>query len=159
MKKLIVLLLWSCAAYAQTAKIIGAWLPVDVKWEHAPPEINPKLETGATTVLYFGEHGQFAMLICTVNREPGHYTTLSQGDGQVISLGEWDDRLPGTVKYRLVSRNVAAEGEKLPGSWHDEKLTSTKKGYLLFRGQLYRKVDDLGHSVRESLKSVSPAPK
>src|SRR5579863_353906 len=92
-----VLLLWSCGAMAQTVKTAGAWLPVNVKWQHAPPEINPKLETGSATVLYFDQQGHFAIIGCVINREPGRYTTVSAGDGQVVSLGEWDSHLPGHV--------------------------------------------------------------
>jgi hypothetical protein len=40
-------------AFAQTTQTAGARSPVHVKWEDAPPSINPKLETGATNVLYF----------------------------------------------------------------------------------------------------------
>jgi hypothetical protein len=159
MKKLVILLLLSCSAFSQTVKLSGAWLPLNVKWEHAPPQINPRLETGATMVLYFGEHGEFALVECVVNREPGRYTTLSRGDGQIVSLGKWDGHLPGTVKYRLVSRTVAIEGEKLPGPWHEEKLVPTKKGYLMFHGQLYHHVDDLGTSVRELLQGTPEATK
>ena len=157
MTKIILLLLWSCAALAQTAKTAGAWLPVSVKWEHAPPQINPKLETGATTILYFGENGQFAKVGCVVNREPGRYTTLSQGDGQVISLGEWDGHLPGKTKYRLVSRTVTVEGEKLPGPWQEGKLAATKNGHLIFEGRLYRHVEDLRQSVQELLRGIPEA--
>jgi hypothetical protein len=158
MKKIILLLLWSCGAFAQTVQTAGAWLPLHVKWEHAPPSINPKLETGATTVLYFDEHGRFAMVGCVVNREPGRYTTVSQGDGQVISLGEWDGHLPGQVKYRLVSRTVLLRGEMLPGPWHEGKLSSTPKGLLLFEGKLYRHVEDLAPSVRELLHGTPTMP-
>jgi hypothetical protein len=87
MKKIILLLLLSCAAFAQDLNPVGAWLPVHVKWEHAPPSVNPKLETGSTTVLYFDEKGRFAEVGCVVNRESGWYTTVSHGDGQVVSLG------------------------------------------------------------------------
>jgi hypothetical protein len=158
MKKIILLLLCGCAAFAQGVKPTGAWLPVHVKWEHAPPSINPKLETGATTVLYFDEHGRFAVIECVVNREPGRYTTVSHGDGQVVSLGEWDGHLPGQVKYRLVSRTVPLKGEMLPGAWHKEKLTSTPKGYLMFEGKLYRPVEGLEPSVRELLPGTSTTP-
>jgi hypothetical protein len=151
-----VLLLWSCGAMAQTVKTAGAWLPVNVKWQHAPPEINPKLETGSATVLYFDQQGHFAIVGCVINREPGRYTTVSAGDGQVVSLGEWDSHLPGHVKYRLVSRTVERVGETLPGPWQEEKLTSTPKGYLRFKGELYRRVEDLAPSVREVLPKTAP---
>ena len=141
---------------AQTVKTAGAWLPVNVKWQHAPPEINPKLETGSATVLYFDQQGHFAIIGCVINREPGRYTTVSAGDGQVVSLGEWDSHLPGHVKYRLVSRTVERVGETLPGPWQVEKLPSTPKGYLRFKGELYRRVEDLAPSVREVLPKAAP---
>lgn len=155
MKKIILLLLWCCAAFAQGVKPTGAWLPVHAKWEHVPATINPKLETGATTVLYFDEHGNFVAVAGVVNRELGRYTTISRGDGQVISIGEWDGHLPGRVRYRLISRTVSLEGEKLPGPWQEEALTSTAKGQLRFQGKLYRPVEGLGQSVRELLASAS----
>jgi hypothetical protein len=154
MKKfLLVLFFLSWGAVAQTAKTTGAWLPVDTKWEHAPPTINPRLETGSTTVLYFEKQGRFALVECVVNREAGRYITLSQGDGQVIFIGEWDGHLPGKVRYQLVSRTVTLEGEKLPGLWHSEALAS-KNGLILFRGRMYRHVGDLGPSIRKILPST-----
>lgn len=74
-KLLFVLLLCSCGAMAQSVKTAGAWLPVNVKWEHAPPETNPKLETASATVLYFDQQGHFAIVGCVINREPGRYGT------------------------------------------------------------------------------------
>jgi hypothetical protein len=152
MKKLLfVLFLWSVGAFAQSVKTAGAWMPVHVKWEHAPPSINPKLETGSATVLYFDGQDRFAVVVCVINRELGRYTTVSAGDGQVVSSGLWDGHLPGRVKYRLSSRTVERVGEKLPGPWQNEKLASTPKGYLLFKGELYRHVKDLESSIRELL--------
>jgi hypothetical protein len=157
MKKIILFVLCSCAAFAQVGKPIGAWLPVHVKWEHAPASVNPKLETGETTVLYFDDEKRFALVGCVINRESAQYT-ISHGDGQVISLGEWDGHLPGQVKYRLVSRTVALKGETLPGPWHEEKLASTSKGYLRFKGKLYRRVEALEPSVREVLRGTPMTP-
>jgi len=156
MKKTILLLLWSCAAFAQGVKPTGTWLPVHVEWEHAPPSISPKLETGSTTVLYFDENQRFAIVGCIVLRAPGRIT-ISHGDGQVVFLGGWDGHLPGQVKYRLVSRTVPLKGETLPGPWREEKLASTPKGYLLFEGKLYRHVEDLEPSVRDLLHGTAEA--
>ena len=91
--------------------------------------------------------------------EPGRYTTVSAGDGQVVSFGEWDGHLPGNVKYRLISRTVERVGETLPGPWQEDKLASTPKGYLRFRGELYHRVKDLEPSVREFLSKGSETPK
>jgi len=157
MKKIMLLLLGSCAAFGQTAKTTGTWLPVDVKWEHAPPGVNAKLETAQTRVLYFSDGGHVAVIECVVNRERGRYTTLSRGDGQVVSVGEWDGHLPGEVKYRLVSRTVALEGEKLPGPWQKTKLKFTHKSYLMFEGNLYRHEDALRQSVLELLRGTPEA--
>jgi hypothetical protein len=153
------LLLLNVPASAQILKTIGAWMPVHVKWDHAPPSVNPKLETGSATVLYFDERGRFAVVGCVINREPGRYTNLSAGDGQVVSLGEWDGHLPGHVKYRLISRTVERVGEALPGPWHEEMLASTPTGYLRFKGELYRRMKDLDPNIRELLAKEPDAPK
>jgi hypothetical protein len=109
-------------------------------------------------VLYLDEHRRFAVVGCVVSREPGRYTTVSRGDGQVISLGEWDGHLPGQVKDRLVSRTVLLNGEPPPLPWHEEKLSSTPKGYLLFEGKLYRRIEDLEPSVRALLHGTPTTP-
>jgi hypothetical protein len=155
MRKLIPILLWCASAVAQGAKIGGAWIPLHTKWEHAPPSVNLRLETAPATVLYFDEQGGFAVVGCILNREVGRYTTVSAGDGQVVFYGEWDRRLPGLVKYRLISRTVERQGETLPGPWQNENISSTPKGYLRFKGELYRRVKELDSSVREILPKGS----
>lgn len=160
MKKIFLFLffvLWGCAAFAQGTKPTGAWLPVHVKWEHAPANVNPSLETAATTVLYFGGNQRFAVIGCVVLRA-SRQLTISHGDGQQILLGEWDGHLPGRVKYRLVSRTVQRVGEALPGPWREEKLASAPKGYLLFEGKLYRHAEELEPSVRELLQATPTTP-
>lgn len=77
----------------------------------------------------------------------------------MVSIGEWDSHLPGHVKYRLVSRTVERVGETLPGPWQKEKLTATSKGYLLFKGELYRRVKDLEPTIREVLPKDQEPPK
>jgi hypothetical protein len=67
-----------------------------------------------------------------VNRVPRRYTTVNQGDELVITLGEREVRLPRP--------------------WHQEKLSSTPEGYLLFEGKLYCHVEDLDPSVRKPLQ-------
>jgi len=157
MKKIILLLLLICPAVAQTVKTTGAWMPVEMKWEHAPPEVNARLETAQARVLYFGDGGNIALIECVVNREQGRYTTISRGDGQVVFTGEWDGHLPGEVKYRLVSRTVALEGEKLPGPWQQGKLKAADKGQLMFDGKLYRQVNALSQSSLELLRGTPDA--
>jgi hypothetical protein len=154
MKKIVLLLFLICPAFAQTVKTTGAWMPVDVKWEQAPPEVNARLETAQTRVLYFRDGGNLAVFECVMNREAGRYMTISWGDGQLVFTGEWDGQLPGEVEYRLVSRTVALEGEKLPGPWQQGKLKSANKGYLMFDGKLYRQVNALSQSSLNLLRST-----
>ena len=107
----LVLLLSTIAAFSQSTAPAGAWLPVKMKWVHAPRYINPRLETASTLVLYFDTDDHFATVGCVVDREPGRYMTISAGDGQLVSYGNWNGHLPGIVHYRLMSRTVQRIGE------------------------------------------------
>lgn len=154
MKKIILFfVLWGCAAFAQVTKPAGAWVPAHIEWEHAPASVNPKLDTATTTVLYLGENQRFAVIGCVVLKASGRLT-ISHGDGQQISSGEWDGKLPGRVKYRLVSRTVQRVDETLPGPWDVKKLASAPKGYLLFEGKLYRHAAEIEPSIRELLEGT-----
>ena len=135
----LVLLITNVAAFGQTVGAVGAWVTVKMRWEHAPRYVNPKLETASTAVLYFDANQHFANVGCVVDREPGRYITISAGDGQLVSYGNWDGHLPEKVRYRLISRTVPRLGEMLPGPWQSELVISNRKGYLLFKGELYRK--------------------
>jgi len=150
--KIALLLILSLSAPAQGVDTAGAWLPLHMKWEHAPKSVDPNLTTGVAKVLYFGEHGRFAIVACLINRANGKHV-ISNGDGQVIFMGEWDGHLPGHVKYRLISRTVEIRGETLPGRLQEATMESNSKGYLLFQGNLYRRVEELGPNVREFLPS------
>jgi hypothetical protein len=150
MKKILaVALLWTCACSAKTMNPTGAWLPTDVKWEHAPVQVNPRLEVSSTTVLYFDQKGGFTKIDCTLNREQG-YMTMSHGDGQVVYSGRWDGHIPGRIMYRVVSRTVALKGETFPGPWHEDTLASERE-FLLLDGRVYKRANELLPSVRQLL--------
>jgi hypothetical protein len=148
--KLALLLILSFGVTSQKVDTTGAWLPVHMKWTYGPISINPNFSTAEAKILYFDEQGRFALVACRINREKGEYV-ISNGDGQAVFTGEWDGHLPGHVKYRLVSRTVEIRGETLPGPWRKSKIQATSKGYLLFQGELYRHVEELGPSVRTFL--------
>jgi hypothetical protein len=134
----------------------GAWLPVQLKWQHAPASVNANLITAAATVLYFQADGRFAMIDCFVNREPGHYTTISHGDGQIISAGNWSaDAGRVILHYRTVFRTVPITGEQLPGQWH-EQTAVWKDADLVVNGKSYRRNRELDESAAESLPSERP---
>ena len=82
--------------------------------------------------------------------------TISAGDGQLVSYGNWNGHLPGIVHYRLMSRTVQRIGEALPGPWKSGAVIFTRKGFLLFKGERYRKVRGLESSVAEYLPRNLP---
>jgi hypothetical protein len=98
------------------ANLQGAWLLDSVKWTDAPPDINPNLQSGPASVLYFGQDLTFALIDCIVNRVSGDYEVISHGEPQNVYRGKWE--IKGNdiaVEYRLVSRTVKVNGERLPG--------------------------------------------
>jgi uncharacterized protein YuzE len=159
MKKLILFLFvltWPTAGQI-TKTTTGTWLAVDIKWEHAPPAVNAKLEFAESTVLEFDENGRVAVIECVVNRERGRYITVSQGDGHVVAIGEWNGKVPGRIKYRIVDRTIAVDGEKLPGAWRQGELNSVNGVYLVFEGARFRRIDGLRQSVLELLRGIPDA--
>ena len=151
MRKLLFVLLLSVGsvAFAQESAPVGAWLPVHAKWQHAPPDVAPKLMTASTRVLYFQKDGKLVVIDCIVNRELGRYTTISEGDGQVVAAGEWH-RDGGRIVMRsqTVFRTVPKIGERLPGSWHEDVLL-LKGDELLLKGVSYHQVPELEKSAAE----------
>ena len=125
-----ILLLLIAPLRGQTVQVFGAWRESSVKWTRPPAELHLDERTAQTGLLYFGPDNQFALIYGTVI-QGATWETLSHGDGRVVYLGTWT--LDGTalrVGYRLVSRTVLKEGEKLPGPI--EKKTIQPKGGGLF---------------------------
>ncbi len=143
-------LAFGCVALAQQVEApIGAWMPVNAKWEHAPPEVAPKLQTTSTRVLYFQPDGKMVVIGCVVNREPGSFITISAGDGQTVAAGDWHEEQGKIIaRSRVVFRTVTRIGEELPGPWNRDVLT-IKDGHLLLGGVLYRRVPELDKSASE----------
>jgi hypothetical protein len=107
----------SLAVTSDTSFSDGAWLQDGVKWVNAPRDINPHLQSGSAAVLYFGKDQTFALIYCTVGREPNKYITISHGDPQNVFLGKWEIKGENIlIEYRLVSRTILKiPKEELPG--------------------------------------------
>lgn len=144
----------SCTTLAQHTRPVGAWIPIHINWQHAPVTLNPKLESAATSVLFFDVNSHFAVIDCVLLGPDS--LRISHGDGQQVSTGAWDGRLPGLARYRLVSRTVEKIGEVLPGRWETEKLARRGADYLLFRHKLYQRAPQLESEVRELLRASEP---
>ncbi len=156
---LLVLMACGCVVFAQQATApIGAWMPVNVKWRHAPPDVAPKLLTASTDVLYFQPDGQMVVIGCIVDSELGRFTTISAGDGQTVAAGDWHEEQGKIVaRYRVVFRTVPRIGEELPGPWNQDVLT-IKDGQLSLKGVRYRRVPELDKSASEMLPHRAPTP-
>jgi len=154
---LFVLLLVGSAAFGQQPPVAGAWLPVHAKWQQAPADINPKLVTASTSVLYFQPDGKLVVIGCIVNREPGRYTTISAGDGQTVAAGDWhEDHGRIVARSHVVFRTVPHVGEKLPGPWIEDVLV-LKGGMLLLKGVRYQRVPELDKSAAEMIPQPATA--
>lgn len=143
-----------CAAAPRTMPSSGAWLQDGIRWRNAPKDINPRLQWGEASVLYFGEDHKFALISCIVIRVPNEYTTISHGDPRGVFLGTWEvdaDRID--VRYRLVDRTIRVIGEKLPGPFEKATIKSSG-GVLVFQGKTFRRATGLDQSVAEVLAGI-----
>jgi len=120
MKKTFLLMVFiflpSLAARSDDSFPNGAWLQDGVRWINAPRTINPHLQGGSAAVLYFGKDQTFALIYCTVGREPKKYITISHGDPLNVFLGKWEIKGDNiSLEYRLVFRTIRVIPEELPG--------------------------------------------
>lgn len=149
MKKIIafVLVAFSYVAFGQADNLAGTWMPVTVKWQHAPANVDPDLSTASTSLLYFQPDGKVGLIGCVVYRRFGHHSVGAEGG--TVAVGEWH-REHGKIfiRSRVVYRPVPKAGEDLPGPWVNETLTP-KDGLLLIKGVPYHRVADLDKGARE----------
>jgi len=136
------------------AHVHGAWLQDGLKWTGAPQEVNQHLQTGAATVIHFGENHTFALIHCWVYREPGRYASISHGDGRSVYVGKWESKGDDiVVEYRLVDRTIRIKGETLPGPV-EQATVKDAAGFLSFKGQKFRRTAELDQSADEVLNGI-----
>jgi hypothetical protein len=153
---LVILIACACVAFAQASNPTGAWMPIDVKWQSAPADVEPNLSIVSTRVLYFQPDGKMNVIGCVVNRQFSHYT-ISAGDGQTIAAGDWHEENGRILaRSRLVYRSVQIIGEALPGPWINDVLMP-KDGKLLLKGVIYGRVPDLDKGAAELMPKPDPS--
>jgi len=156
LRLLCVCLLGGAFAGAQIASPTGAWLQTDVRWEKPPAELELNERYAEARVLYFGPGQRFVLLGGTVIRSRTS-ETISGGDGRVVYLGTW--KVTGNsihVDYRLVSRTVAVEGERLPGPLQSEDIRVTGPT-LVFRKARFERDEKLdGDEEFKTPSSLAP---
>lgn len=127
----------------------GTWIQNDVKWKNAPESGNPHLQVADVKLLLFNADHTFAVVECVLNRVPHKYIAISHGDGEIVYLGTWQSVANHIVaNYRLVSRTVALEGERLPGEEQREVVTGSRS-LLRFGGRSYKRTRALEKSTTE----------
>jgi hypothetical protein len=135
---------------AQPPDLSGAWTPVELHW--APSE-----DFGIaarTKVLYFVADGSFGIINGTISQE-GQETLEVTADWQTVLTGHWkrtDQRM--VVAYTLSWAWVMPTG---PKKEHQEVLSITKKGTLLYAGVEYRREPRLDTSALKDITSCVPA--
>jgi hypothetical protein len=153
-----VLLVFIAPLHGQSFQVSGAWCESSVKWTKPPAELHLDERSAQAGLLYFGSNNQFALIYGTVI-QGANWETLSHGDGRVVYLGTWT--LEGTVvrvEYRLVSRTIHKESERLPGPLEKKTIHSKGKVLILDKAHFHRetRLDDQllavlqGESVRQA---------
>jgi hypothetical protein len=151
---MVLIFLPSLAVRSDTSFSDGAWLQDGVKWVNAPRDINPQLQSGSAAVLYFGKDQTFALIYCTVGREPKKYMTISHGDPRSVYIGKWE--VHGNdiaIEYRLVDRTVKIKGEKLPGQIQHAAIKMSRN-ILSFDKKIFRRSLELDKSAAEVLSGT-----
>lgn len=123
--------------------IAKVWMHVDGPWESPPPEVGLNERTAPATLIRFDADGAFSMLHCYLI-EQDKKLTISNGDGQVISLGLWAESESAIdATFRLVHETVQpVGGRKSPGP--EESASAVIIGHSIrFRGAMYDEAKQL----------------
>ena len=127
---------------AQSRKDGSFWIPVDVKWSRipgAPRDVRKR--TASTTVLYFGNDGEFVRDECWLIRD-GKSILISNGDPHNQYVGRITGVLDGMrMTYRLVRRTVQKNGEVLPGPEISVSASTMAKSGLAMGGRFFHGVE------------------
>jgi hypothetical protein len=151
---LFLLLSSSSLSRAQPAEIAipsGTWIETNVRWSKPPAELDYLHEHYAEAgILFFGADHQFLLVYGTVIKQPDS-ESFSQGDGRVVFLGTW--QVHGSflrVRYQLIERTVAREGEQIPGPMLSAEIL-VKGADLMFDRKRFDRDARLDHDLKAIL--------
>lgn len=147
-------LLGGASLRAQVAPPTGAWRQTNVTWKKPPAELVLKQRYAETAIVYFSPDQRFVLLYGTLIQGPMS-EEVSQGDGRVVYLGTW--KFSGGsfhAEYRLTSRTVPKEGEKLPGPIQHEDIKVIGRT-LLFQKDRFRRDERLDEQFQAILQGES----
>jgi hypothetical protein len=155
---LLLTLFWLSGPRSSDTNVVeGAWLEDGLKWTNAPRDINPHLQSAQAEILYFGEDHKFALIHCTVIRQPKQNMTISNGDPRGVYQGEWTGNEHAlSVTYRLVEATILPKGQTLPGPIQHGTIKSSHNS-LTLEGKSFRRVAGLDQSAGEAVNGVKAA--
>ena len=138
----------------------GAWLQTHVKWENPPSSINPQLQASQSSILYFGEDHNFAMVMCVVVRGPGEYT-IKHDEGLALWRGQWAaDRKGIAVWYEFVPPRPRQWPESpIVGQRIEHATIRRSKDQLTFADMKFERASALDDYAHHAMLATSTAIK
>jgi hypothetical protein len=150
---LLVVMFQGLASAQEVSILTGAWMPVNMGWQHAPANVAPRLQTAGARILYFQPDGNMIAIGCLVYREPGKLTMGPEG---ILETGDWHvDHGRIVTHTRVALREVQRKGETLPGPWKQDVWT-LEHGVLSRGGIRYRRAPELDKSAAELVPRPIP---
>lgn len=139
---------------AQALPPSGAWRQAHVNWKKPPAELQLKQRYAEVAVLFFSPDQRLVLMYGTLIQAAAS-ERMSNGDGRVVYLGTW--KLIGNslhLEYRLASRTVPKDGEKLPGPIQSEDI-HFGGNTLLFQGSRFDRDKNLDDEFKTILQGES----
>lgn len=147
---LLMVLAGSCFATqrqeATFASAIGkVWMHVDGEWQHPPTDADypTNYRSAPVTLIRFNSDHEFSVVHCWII-ETTKALTISNGDGQEISIGTWSEDAAAVVtKVRRVYEAVQpVGGGKYPGP-EERAMVSVVGQRVRFNGKLFDEAKSL----------------
>jgi hypothetical protein len=132
------------------------WMHADGEWQHPPADADypNNYRSAPVTLIRFTSDHEFSVMHCWII-EDAKKLTISNGDGQAISIGTWsEDAAEVVTKFRRVYETVPpVGGDKYPGS--EERATASVVGHRVqFNGKLFDEAKSL--DVRSYEEFIGP---
>lgn len=142
-------IVWFGIATEQLTPIQPQWVLVGwqpIHWQSPPRGVAPHIKTSAADILILNPNGDFAEVYCLLIRQRDGNVLISNGDGEVVSVGNWQ-RNGSTVSVtsRVVYRTVRVVGRSMPET--EERRTFSLR---VVGGHWELKAD--GHSYKPMAK-------
>jgi hypothetical protein len=139
------------------ASVIGkVWMHVDGEWQRPPTDADypSNYRSAPVTLIRFTNDHEFSLMHCWII-ENAKKLTISNGDGQAISIGTWSEDAAQVVAklHRVYETVQPVGGGKYPGP--EERATASVVGHRVrFAGKLFDEAKTL--DVRNYEEFIGP---